>query len=353
MRVVPRASILLGGKGAWLGVLPAGLVLVGLFFLVQSLCRQLRPGEGMAGLFLRVLGPVAGRAVLLVYALWFLFYTGFVLRSGAQRLTDTVYHQSSLDPFVLVMGALCLLVALGTLRAAARTAVMLRALLLGVLLAVFFLVIPNISVKNLLPLYFAETPGILLSAWPTLSVGAIGAYLSFLEGYVERPKSATRWMWPSLILFLFICGILCLQVVGTFGENLSGQMSYPFFTMVRDVSLFNLAQRFEAIVIVLWVLADFMLCTMLLRCAYEALRTIFRLDKTDGMPIFSLKKGRWLLWFCALSAFGCSHLIASSSYEILALSNQIIPLVSNILVFGGFSLLWVIGKDRNMIKKER
>jgi hypothetical protein len=126
-------------------------------------------------------------------------------------------------------------------------------------------------------------------------------------------------------------------------------MSYPFFTMVRDVSLFNIAQRFEAIVIVLWVLADFMLCTMLLRCAYEALRTIFKLDKTENLPLFSLKKGRWLLWVCTAAAFGCSHLINSSSYEILALSNQILPLVSNILVFGGFSLVWIVGKARNKI----
>jgi spore germination protein KB len=353
MRVLPRASILLGGKGAWLAVIPAGLALTGLYFLVQSLCRQLRPGEGMAGLFMRFLGPVAGRVVLILYTLWFLFYTGFVFRSGAERLTDTVYHQSSLDPFVLVMVAVCLIVTLGTLRAAARTAVLLRAILLGVLIAVFFMVIPNISVKNLFPLYFSDTPGILLGAWPILSVGGIGAYLSFLEGYTERPKNGIAWMWPSLVLFLFICGILCFQVVGTFGENLSTQMSYPFFTMVRDVSLFNIAQRFEAIVIVLWVLADFMLCTMLLRCAYEALRAIFKLDKTDGLPIFSLKNGRWLIWLCALTAFGCSHMIASSSYEILALSNQIIPLISNILVFGGFSVLWVVGKARNMIKNER
>jgi spore germination protein KB len=349
MRVLPRSSVLLAGKAAWLSVVPALVLLLGLFFLTRSLCSHLRPREGMAGLFFRCFGPVVGRIVLCLYAVWFLFYAGFILRSGAERLTDTVYHQSSLDPFVLVMVFLCLIVSLGTLRAAARTAVFLRAILLGVLTAVFLMVIPNISVRNLFPVYLSDISGVVFGAWPIITVGGIGAYFSFLEGYSERPKNTIGWILPSLFLFLFICAILCLQVVGTFGENLSVQMSYPFFTMVRDVSLFNIAQRFEAIVIVLWVLADFMMCTMLLRCSYEALRPVFKLDIPDRLPIFSLKKGRWILWFCSAAAFGISHLIAPSSYEILALSNQIFPLISNILVFGGFSLLWIVGKARNKI----
>jgi spore germination protein KB len=352
MRILPRTAVLLAGKGAWLSAVPAFFLLLVLFCLVQDLCRQLRPGEGMAGLFLRYFGPVVGRLVLLLYGLWFLFYTGFVFRSGAERLADTVYHQSGLDPFILVMAALCLLVSLGTIQAASRTAVLLRALLLGVLAGVFILSIPNLNMENLFPLDATQWPGIGLGSWAYLSVGAVGAYLSFLEGYVTPSKSSMKWFIPTFLLLLALASILCFQVVGTFGENLSMQMSYPFFTMVRDVSLFNLAQRFEAVVIVFWVLADFMLCTILLRCANEAIRPVFNLDKPDGLPLFSLKKGRWLLWVGALAAYGCSHLLAPSSYELISLSNDLLPIVSNILVFGGFSLLWLVGKLRHMDERK-
>ena len=122
MRVLPRSSVLLAGKAAWLSVAPAFLALLALMALMNALRRALLPGEGMANLLLRVLGPWFGRLALLLYAAWFLFYAGFLLRSGAERLTATVYQQSAVTPFIVVMLALCLLAALGTLRATVRTA---------------------------------------------------------------------------------------------------------------------------------------------------------------------------------------------------------------------------------------
>lgn len=348
-RLLPRSAVLLAGKGAWLSILPACAVLLLLAVLMDSLRRQLLPGEGIAGLFLRFMGPVWGRVMLIIYTAWFLFYAGFILRSGAERLADTVYQKSSLDPFTLVMLGLCLLVSLGTLRAASRTAVLLRGILLGALALVFVFAIPNISLKNLFPLTWKDAPGILEGSWSVLTVGAIAAYFSFLNGYVEPPEKPVKWLARPMAVFLAVAGLLCFEVVGTFGANLTTQLSYPFFTMVRDISLFNIAQRVEAVVIALWVLADFLLCTMLLRCANEAVRPVFNLPKTENLPLFSPRRGRWLLWAGAAAAYGCNKLLAPSSFQLLYWSNKLLPFISNCLVFGGFSLLWLVGKLRKKL----
>lgn len=348
MRILPRSAVLLAGKGAWLSVIPALPVLLLLAALMSSLRRQLLPGEGVASLFLRFMGPVFGRVVLIIYTAWFLFYAGFILRSGAERLADTVYQTSSLDPFTLVLLALCLLVSLGTLRAAARTAVLLRAILLGALGLVFIFAIPNLSLKNLFPLTWSDAPGIVKGSWSVFTVGAVAAYFSFLSGYAEPPEKPLKWLTLPLLVFLGVAAILCFEVIGSLGAGLATQLSYPFFTMVRDISLFNIAQRIEAVVIALWVLADFILCTLLLRCANEALRPVFQLPKTEELPLFSLRRGRWLLWAGAAAAYGCNHLLAPSSFQLLFWSNKLLPLVSNCLVFGGFSLLWLVGKLRKM-----
>ncbi len=352
LRVVPRVPAALAGRAAWLTVVPAALALLLPARLMASLRRRLRPGEGMADLILRLLGPVFGRLVLILYGAWFLFYAGFILRSGAERLAAAVYQRSGPEPFILVLLALCLVAALGKLRAAARMAVFMRALLLAALAAVALLALPELEADNLFPLEPDGLARAVPGAWPVLTVGGAAALFSFLSGYAEPPARPVGWLLPSLGLYCGAAAVLCVLTVGTFGAALTARLSYPFFTLVRDVSLFGLHQRIEAVVIVLWVFADYMLCTVLLRCANEALRTCLRLPPPEGAPYFSLRRGRWLLWLEAPAVWACTRLVSAESQRFLLWSQTLVPLITAVFVFAGFPLLWLIGLIKDVTGDE-
>lgn len=349
LRVLPRAAVLIAGKGAWLSIFPAALVLFALSLLMDALRRRQLPGEGMATLILRVLGPTAGRLMLILYAAWFLLYAGFTLRAGAQRLTATVYLQSGPDPFVIIMLILCLPAVLGTLRATARMGVIVRFVLFAVLLFAAVFSAPNVSLENLFPLFPEDVPDIIRAAWPIIAVGGLAALFSFLNGYVEPLEKPRTWTLRHLALFSLVGLLLCLETVGTFGEVLTTRLSFPFFTMVRDISLFHVAQRVEAVVIVVWVFTEFMLCILLLRSAFEALRTVFGLPKSEILPTFDFHKGRWLYLVEAIAVFLCAHFIAPTAEALQLWSELLIPLLMIVFVFGGFPLLWIIGKLRKKI----
>ncbi|MCD8323160.1 MAG: GerAB/ArcD/ProY family transporter [Oscillospiraceae bacterium] len=342
MRLEPRLSALLAGRGAFLCVIPAFFILWLLAALTGSFCRHMRPGEGMGELLMRWLGPVLGRTVLLIFAGWFLFYAGFILRSGAERLVATVYPSSGVEPFVFTLLGMCLLTSLGTLRAAGRAAVILQAILLGVLGIVFVFSLPNVSLDNLLPLTETDGLSVLLGAWPMVTVGGVAACFIFLSGYVEKTDRPVKWAMPHLALYLAVAGLLCAVVTATFGPRLTAQLSFPFFVMIRDVSILGLAQRIEAVVIALWVFTDFVLCLLLLRCAYEALRPALCLSPAEGRPMFALRRGRWLLLAEGGVVLLCSYVTAPSANDLLLWSDRLIPLISNSLIYGGLSLLWLV-----------
>lgn len=346
LRMVPGSAAALAGKAAWLGAVPAFFMLLVLIALMNDLRRRTGPGEGMADLILRVCGPVCGRLVLVLYGAWFLFYAGFVLRSGAVRLTATVYQQSREDPFIVILLVLSLIAALGTMRATARAAVILRAILLLALVIVSVFALSNLSMKNLFPLRLSDAPGVVLGAWPIFTVGGAAALFSFLNAYVDPAEKPRRWSVPPLALFAAASALVCFASVGTFGASLTTRLGYPFFTMIREVSLFDLNQRIEAVVIALWVFADFILCTMLLRCAHEALRTVFGLPKPEGGPFFCLRGGRWMLWLEAGIVYACSHVISASSDRYLYWAQALVPLFMNLFVFGGFPLVWIAARVR-------
>lgn len=352
LRSVPRASVAFAGRGVWLSVIPAVLLLSLLAAFLSVFIRDLHPGEGFAELFMRWLGPVAGRIVLLLYGAWFLWYAGFVLRSGAARLVAAVYPESPIFPFLTVMLCLCLLAALGTLRAAGRTAFLLQSFLLAALGLILLSAAPNIIWQNLLPVPTDNISGILLGGLPFAAMGGLGACFPFLMGYVEPIGEPGRKAMPLVLGFGFIGLILCLEVTGTFGPGLTEKLSFPFFLMVRDISVFRITQRIEAVVVVLWIFADFILCTAMLRCAYETLRVIFSLPDPEEEKMFSLRKGRWLLWTEALLVLASGYFISRSSFETAMLSDRIIPFIGAAFVYIGMPLCWFIGFLRGKTKRQ-
>ena len=351
LRVLPRIAAVSAGRWAWLTVPAALPLLLVLALLMGSLRRSLAPGEGAAGLFLRAFGPVAGRVLLALYAGWFLFYAGFILRSGAERLTAAAYQHSGPEPFLLATLAAALLAALGTLRGAARTGVVFRAVLLTVLGAALVLSLPNIEAANLRPLGPVPVRSLPDGARSVAAVGGTAALFSFLRGYTAPGgRGAARLLLPPLALFVAVAAALCLVPVGVFGAALTARLSYPFFTMVRDLSVLGVTQRFEAVVIALWVSADFLLCVLLLRCAHEALRVMLRLPAPEGASApRSLRGGRWLLLPEAAAAGACALALPAAAEDFRLWSEQLVPLLMCLFVYGGFPLLWLVGKLRKKL----
>ena len=346
MRVLPRTTAEIAGKASWLCVIPAFFVLVILAALMASLRRQTPAGEGMADVVMRFFGPVFGRMLLILYGIWFLVYAGFILRSGAVRLTAAVYQHSDAEPFIVIMLVLCLIASLGTMRAAVRTGGLFKAILLVSLALVCVFSLSNLSYKNLLPLRLTDAAGSLMGAWPVWTVGSVAALFSFLNAYEAPPEKPFRRFLLLLVLFCAVACVICIEPTATFGPALTAKLSYPFFTMIRDITLFGLSQRFEAVVIVLWVFADFILCTLLLRCAHEAFRTILRMPKPEGASCFDLRKGRWILLLEAPAVYGFSLILSGSPDGFLFWSQTMIPLLMNVSVFGGFTLIWIVGRLR-------
>lgn len=350
LRSVPRASVETAGRGVWLSMVPALVLLLLLTAFLSALIRRLQPGEDFADLLLRWLGPVAGRIVLILYAVWFLLYAGFVLRSGTARLVTAVYPENPIFPFLFVLLGLCLLAALGTVRALGRTAFLLQSFLLAALGLILLSAAPNISPENLLPVPLENVSGILLGSLPFAAMGSMGACFLFLMRHVRPVAEPGKKAFPLSLGFFFIGTVLCLEVTGTFGPALTARLSFPFFLMVRDISVFRITQRIEAVVVVLWIFADFILCASMLRCAFSILQSVFSLPEPDDEKVFSFRNGRWLLWAEAALVLFCSYYISRSSFETAELSDRVIPYIGGCTIFIGLPLWWLIGFLRGKTK---
>jgi len=273
LHLVPRKTTAEAGCGGWLCALAALVPLLLFAWMLEGILHRGRPGEGIGEITLRALGPVAGRVLLGVYALWFLLYSAFALRIGAERFIEAVFPLSRPWPFVVTILAMAVCGALGSTKALFRASEIFLPLLMLVLALVLVFAVPGLNVNNLLPVTAQDLPGVARSGLTVFGIGAAVLFFGAFTGGRTPPapgqgRAAVWWCVRICVLVT----LLSAFAIGILGAELTAKLTHPFFTMLRNVSLFHAVERFGALVIGLWVLPDFVLVSMLLTLAVNCLR---------------------------------------------------------------------------------
>ena len=136
LRLIPGAVTSASGSAAWVSA-ALSLILICLLSAALTTLVKRSPGKsGLASTILHTLGRFPGSVVLCVWSVWLVFHSSFLLCSGADRFVATIYPGIRHTMFILVTAAICLIAALGQIKAIARTSEIFRPLLLFVLLLV-------------------------------------------------------------------------------------------------------------------------------------------------------------------------------------------------------------------------
>ena len=336
IRRFPRTPAALAGRGAWFAVLLSAVPMLAAAAAAALLLRRQR-GRGLAEVFTALLGKLPGRALTGLYGLWFIFYAGFLLRSGAERFLTTVYSGAQPALFVLVMALLCAVGAAGRLRPLGRCAMLLRPLMLALLLGIALLTLKDIDLALLLPLPAGDLRAQSAAALETANVLSVVFFLGFLGGRLERPLRPRDWA-PWLAALLGIIALMTVQCLGVFGAELTAALRYPYFMLVRDVSVLGALERLEPAVIALWVFPDFLLIALLLRLAAENFRFAFGAAGCGRLPLL-----------CAAAAAAAAMAIPGALADFRTLSERTVPLLCALFGFAPLPPLLLLAA----LRKER
>lgn len=351
LRLFVTAATGYAGRAVWLTAIIAALpMLLYLNFLAEFMSYR-QDGENLQELVLRCLGVKLGRVGLGLMTAWLILYSGFVLRSGADRFIVTIYPSSSPYAFTIIMGLLCLIAALGNPRSIVRVAQLVKPVVLGVLLLILAFALFSMNTANLLPITVDDALPALTGSIAAVNILSCTAYaLCFIEGM--SPKSNHRFRESCLWLggMVVLMTLLCLAVTGMFGAELSSRLSRPFFVMVRNLIFFHSLERVEALVVTLWVFPDFLLVSLFLYGAQHCLRLIFKYDPAyTGERLTDLSRGRWLIWLSALAAIVCSLLIGPDAKSLSFWSSLLIPGLNLTFAFIYIPIIYIVGKLRKTL----
>ena len=315
LRLLPRLSASIAGRGGWLSVLLAlpAAAAYGLFLWRFSLRR--RPGESLPALWRRAAGERVGGAALALMGLWLLFYAAFTLRDSAARLIETVYPHADRRIFILPLGALSAVAGAGEARRLTRTAQpVLPLLVLTVALSLVF-ALPELRAENLLPVFSSGAGALLCGAWPTLDAAALVLTLLFFLS--DRLTGLPRYRSVAARIGLLgaLMAALVASVTGAFGHELAARLARPFFSLVRSLVFFRRLERLEALPAALWVFSDFLLVSALLLIARRCLAAL-------------VGERPWLPWAIGAAAVGLALVLAPGEAAFARLGSVWVPLAN-------------------------
>ena len=329
-RLLPAAAAQIAGSSGWVSPLLALLPLAGLTAVMHYLLRFGEESVGLGTALRRILGDFPGKMVTLLLMFWIVFYCGFLLRSGAERLIAAVYPSARPGFFIPAILAVCTLAAAGPLRCAFRCGTVIFLLFAGALLLVFLLALPSVKLSFLWPLRLLEPGKLVLSILPAADVMSPWVYFTFLRDRVDKDERALSRGWKGMLAVAMGAAMLLICTLGVLGPELSARQQYPFFVMIKNLSVFHVIQRVEPLVVTIWLMTDFV-CVMLgLAAAAEA-----------QCCVFPGKRSLYVLLF-SLTMLALSFLMAPDDRVLSFLSDRVVPAVNLAISFLGMPLLLLL-----------
>lgn len=251
-------ALITAKQDAWLSMLVA--TLFGMFIAyVCTRINQNLPGHTFVTYVPHLVGKWFGRFILILYGAYWYVVLAMVLRQYAEFIVATILPLTPIVIPILAMMLVAMYVTTTGIEGIARCSEILGPFLLFIISVSLLLSLPNIHIRQILPIYVD-------SGWKTIFQGALPTstflgdciLLMFLVSFLPSSK---RGVIPA-VFGVATTGLLSCAttfvLVTLFGAQMAAGQTYPYFNLVRYISVFNFFQNLDGIVIPIWIIGVFM-----------------------------------------------------------------------------------------------
>ncbi|MFF2482401.1 endospore germination permease [Paenibacillus sp. NPDC058071] len=259
------AAITEASQDAWMSMIFAGLLGLGIVFLIVKLSMRY-PRQTFVQYSQTILGKWMGRVVIIPYFVMWMYLNSMALRNSADFVYLALFTKT---PLYVIMATLIVLVVYvvftGGIVGIARCGELLGPIILVVILGTCMLSVNHLDWHQLTPV-FADSGwmGIMKGTIPAVAFYGDVIMFTMIFTFLSNPKQAmSKTMWGMALSAILVL-IATMMVIMTFGSDLSARMWAPFFGMTRFVSVLGFIQNVDILVVVIWLFSAFIKLSLFL-----------------------------------------------------------------------------------------
>ncbi|MBR2861293.1 MAG: endospore germination permease [Clostridia bacterium] len=324
-----------GDQGAWVAPIVAGC---GMILFVLVLDRLIRDNRNFYQHLEYSFGIFGAKALAWIYILWGILLSSVQIRYYAQRVASTIYTEIDMGVFVFIFLAICVYVLNSGIVTVARMNELFLPVILIVTVALLGLLSAKIDLRALFPvnnpLSIAH-----VALFNLASMGYVTFTLFFVDEIEQKEKFKKYAVWGTIGVSLCLVWLL-LAVIGTIGPTVIEKLPYPFFAVVKQISIGEFLQHIEAFVITLWIVSDFVMTCFISSAILKLMGLVTKKGNTRELliPYFAL---------CACLV----PMMGRTNFELETLSEKVFIPLNLILLFAMPIVILLVGRIKNKIKK--
>lgn len=313
IRLFPRSSVKLGGSVSWLSPFVALPVFVLMAFAINRLMKNQPEGADLSDAVKCAFGEQFGSYILMITALWLTVYLGIILRSSAGRLIVTIYPNGNIRLFAITILVVSAVIASGKLSSLGRMAEIYMPVSVIVVVFVLMAAIGDFKMGNIFPVRVKDAGNIALGALPMINVATANVYFMFL--YSKKEKSRVFRIRRVIWVFVILLGIMTMTT-GTLSSEMIEKTQHPFFIMIRNLNIFGVIERIEAVVVVLWAITDVVYFASVLKVIGRLLESALGINS------------KWTKSGCGVTALAIALFCIRSSFTLEKISERAVPVIN-------------------------
>lgn len=282
----------------WIAFLIAGFIDVFVVAVMLYILGQRHPGETMFRYSETILGSAAGKAVAIIFVLFFLSSAAISLRIFANALATLVFPNTPLVVLVAAMLLVSTYAVLSGLEVIARLSELLGVVMMASALLLLLLTAKDVNPSRLAPLVEHGFGDILRASLIPTSWFGICIIMGILFPHHNQPRDSLRAKGAAVWTGTFIMAAISLFSVAIHGRRVSG-LTFPFYMLARMISIGQFIERVEVLWLTAWIAGGFVTVSTLFYISCLGLAQVFRLKTyaVFGWPVSSALLGLSLYLF--------------------------------------------------------
>jgi len=336
IRLIPSYTAKAAKQASWVAPLVSLAVSLILILILQVLFNRYK-NESLLDIVQNILGKYFATIINVVWFILITILAAIYVRYYSERMVTSLFPNTSTILFSCILLLVLALVLRAGLAIFARMNEIFLPVVITIYLVMSILVFPEVRIKNFYPITYKDILPIFSASMATTAMFGYVTLLFILGDKVKGKDKIKKLGFQSNFLLAFLLCLTILAPVGVFGADLVAKMNFPYFSAVKDISLFGIIERVEAGIIAIWILTDFSIIGSFLFAGLHIINWIFK--STTEKPFVNVY---------VIITFILSMYIANTSIELANLSNVLVYII---LFFGIIVpvLLFVVGKIRKLI----
>lgn len=333
-RFLPKYAAAKAAQAGWISPVLCTIPFILNIFIINSILNKYKD-QSMSEIISKLMGKYLGKLVLVIYLLWSVLLSAVYIYYYADRLTSSIYTHISNNFLIIITLIPIAFILRSGFTPIARMSEILLPFIGAMLIMLSIFLLPKVRVDNVLPIYFNDIIPIVNASFASFSILSYLFLMFFICDRAVNLKSFKAFGYIATYVNISSLMLIAFITIGVLGNSIAERAPMPVLITVKQVSLMDIIENIEAIIISIWIFADFTMISAFLAISLNLIKSIFKL--TDTKPLINILA--ILIYFLAVGT-------CTSKFELEEFSNKLLIPINVTLGYGFPVILFILSKLR-------